>query len=164
MSVKLILISPESVLILYCNAFSIHFTTFSKIKACSPYTYLMALQRNLNNWCQGIGSPFSGKTLPHAGCLFEILMVQLSQLWNGSMETCQPVLTSQWGMGKVWQDARRPFEEGDRCSHLTRSLFFQNVWLWKPSVKWHHSFFIYMRFNGCITFSKSLMPLLHCSM
>lgn len=140
MSVKLILISPESVLILYCNAFSIHFTTFSKIKACSPYTYLMALQRNLNNWCQGIGSPFVRED--SATC------------WVSFWDLNGPIITALERInGDLPASAHFTMGDGKGVTRCTKTLwrrwqvqpphqksFFQNVWLWKPSAKWHRSF------------------------
>lgn len=114
------------------------FQAFSQIRAwqvktaCCFYTF-QEMDINHRKWCQGVGSPFLlancwTPSLQHAGCLFEILMVQLSQLGNRSLDTCQPRLPSQWGLGKVWQDARRPFEEGDRHSQFATSLSFSKAW------------------------------------
>lgn len=68
-------------------------------------------------------------------------------------------------MGKVRQDAQRPYRDRDRCSYFARSLL-----LFSPSTKcmplkaickMAAFLFIYMRHTGCVTCRKSPLPFLY---
>lgn len=67
---------------MWVNCLFRHSVKTDKNVKYSTYTYFMKLQKE--------SSQETPTALPHGGCLFEILMAQLSQPWNRSMATCQP--------------------------------------------------------------------------
>lgn len=95
-----------------------------------------------NTWKNWKCSPLS-QALPHGGCLFEVLMVQLSQPQKRSMATCSQSSLQNVGCGQAWTDVWRPSD------FVTAYLpnIHRKVWLWKllPSPNPYQKYIILQR-------------------